>query len=328
MAYNEFAYFYDELNGEADYDALYTYIKGQLDAHGVADGILADLGCGTGDLTLMLTQAGYDMIGVDQSEEMLAVLREKADELGVSDRLLLLRQDILDLDLFGTIRGAVSTFDTYNHIGPAPRFERAIARAAFFMEEGGVFLFDLNTPYKHAQVLAGQSFDLDAGDALCRWTNRYDAASGRVDLYIDVTDRETGERWQESFSEYSYPLDTVTALLDRYGFTTVRTADGEPIMLENNFFPYEPFKDLLTSYEDLTNASLFDYLERHYGRRPTSTTSCTLEIVRASAEQASFLDIITGDPMFYMNAYFLDGEGRPLVIGRQYIVGSRFVFNI
>ena len=54
----------------------------------------------------------------------------------------------------------------------------------------------------------------------------------------------------------------------------------------------------------------------------------TLEIVRASAEQASYLDIITGDPMFYMSAYFLDAEGQPLVIGRQYIVGSRFVFNI
>ena len=100
MAYTEFAYFYDELNCEADYDALYTYIKEQFDAHGVTDGIVADLGCGTGDLTLMLTQAGYDMIGVDQSEEMLAVLREKADELGVSQRLLLLRQDILNLDLF------------------------------------------------------------------------------------------------------------------------------------------------------------------------------------------------------------------------------------
>lgn len=108
----------------------------------------------------------------------------------------------------------------------------------------------------------------------------------------------------------------------------VRTADGEPIMLENNFFPYEPFKGLLTAYEDLSDGSLFDYLQAHYGRRPESTVSCTLEIVRASAEQASYLDIITGDPMFYMNAYFLDGEGKPLVIGRQYIVGSRFVFNI
>ena len=108
----------------------------------------------------------------------------------------------------------------------------------------------------------------------------------------------------------------------------VRTADGEPLMLENNFFPYKPFQGLLDAYEALSNASLFDYLDATYGRRPESTTSCTLEIVRASADQASYLDIITGDPMFYMNAYFLDAKGKPLVIGRQYIVGSRFVFNI
>ena len=65
MAYNEFAYFYDEFNGEADYEALYAHIKKALEAHGIHDGILADLGCGTGELTLMLTQAGYDMIGID-----------------------------------------------------------------------------------------------------------------------------------------------------------------------------------------------------------------------------------------------------------------------
>ena len=98
MAYNEFAYFYDEFNGEADYDALYGYITDELKAHGITDGILADLGCGTGDLTLMLTQAGYDVIGIDRSEEMLSVLREKADELGLTGRLLLLKQDLLDLD--------------------------------------------------------------------------------------------------------------------------------------------------------------------------------------------------------------------------------------
>ena len=79
MAYNEFAYFYDEFNGEADYEALYAHIKKELEAHGIHDGILADLGCGTGELTLMLTQAGYDMIGIDQSEEMLCVVRDKAE---------------------------------------------------------------------------------------------------------------------------------------------------------------------------------------------------------------------------------------------------------
>ena len=111
MAYNEFAYFYDEFNGEADYDALYGYITDELKAHGITDGILADLGCGTGDLTLMLTQAGYDVIGIDRSEEMLSVLREKADELGLTGRLLLLKQDLLDLDLYGTIRAAEERTD-------------------------------------------------------------------------------------------------------------------------------------------------------------------------------------------------------------------------
>lgn len=89
MAYNEFAYFYDEFNGEADYDALYEQIRQELNAHDIRDGILADLGCGTGELTLMLTQAGYDMIGIDQSEEMLCVVRDKAEQLGLSGKLLL-----------------------------------------------------------------------------------------------------------------------------------------------------------------------------------------------------------------------------------------------
>lgn len=147
MAYQEFAYFYDEFNGAADYDALFAYVTGELKAHGIQDGIVADFGCGTGELTLMLAQAGYDMIGIDVSEEMLSVLRDKADALGLPlTNPMLLCQDLLQLDLYGTIRAAVSTFDTYNHIGPLENFEKAIAKAAFFMEKDGVFVFDLNHP--------------------------------------------------------------------------------------------------------------------------------------------------------------------------------------
>ena len=186
MAYNEFAYFYDEFNGEADYDALYEQIRQELNAHDIRDGILADLGCGTGELTLMLTQAGYDMIGIDQSEEMLCVVRDKAEQLGLSGKLLLLQQDLLKLDLYGTIRGAVSTFDTFNHI---PDLDTAIANAAFFMEEGGVFLFDMNT--------------------------------------VDIDYRETGEHFHEQFYEYTYDLDTIRAALEKHGFVLEKVCDGE-----------------------------------------------------------------------------------------------------
>ena len=258
MAYNEFAYFYDEFNGEADYEALYSYIAGQLNAYGVSEGILVDLGCGTGDLTLMLTQAGYDVIGVDCSPEMLSVLREKADELGLTERLLLLRQDILQLDLYGTVRAAVSTFDTFNHIGPKDRFASALHKAGFFMEKGGVFLFDLNTPYKHRNVLAGQNFDFEEEDAACHWTNRCDETTGRVDLSIDIDYYDTGEHFHEEFSEYSYDWPVVETLLNKAGFVVADRVDGE------DFGPVRPDSQrwMITAVKQYTHAGVHNGTDR------------------------------------------------------------------
>ena len=217
MAYNEFAYFYDEFNGEADYDALYEHIQKELAAHGIADGIVADLGCGTGELTLMLT-------GIDQSEEMLCVVRDKAEQLGLSGKLLLLQQDLLKLDLYGTIRGAVSTFDTFNHI---PDLDTAVANAGFFMEAGGVFLFDMNTPYKHQNVLGENEFTFEEEDASCVWRNHYDAENRRVEITVDIDYRETGEHFHEQFYEYTYDLETIRAALEQHGFVLESVCDGE-----------------------------------------------------------------------------------------------------
>lgn len=224
MAYNEFAYFYDEFNGEADYEALYAQVKARLDAHGITGGILADLGCGTGELTLMLAQAGYDMIGIDQSEEMLCVVRDKAEQLGLSGGLLLLQQDLCALDLYGTIRGAVSTFDTLNHI---PDLDKAIANAAFFMEKGGVFLFDMNTPYKHQTVLGENEFTFEEEDARCVWRNHYDPDARRVTITVDIDYQETGEHFHEEFFEYAYTLEEIKAALEKNGFTLESVCDGE-----------------------------------------------------------------------------------------------------
>lgn len=224
MAYNEFAYFYDEFNGEADYEALYGHVKAALDAHGITQGIVADLGCGTGELTLMLTQAGYDMIGIDQSEEMLCVVRDKAEQLGLTGGLLLLQQDLCSLDLYGTIRAAVSTFDTFNHIAD---LDAAVANAGFFMEKGGVLLFDMNTPYKHKQVLADNVFTFEEDDARCVWSNHYSSELGRVEINIDIDYRETGEHFHEQFFEYTYTLETIRSALAKHGFRLESVCDGE-----------------------------------------------------------------------------------------------------
>ena len=155
---------------------------------------------------------------------MLCVVRDKAEQLGLSGRLLLLRQDLLKLDLYGTIRGAGSTFDTFNHI---PDLDTAIANAGFFMEKGGVFLFDMNTPYKHRNVLGDNAFTFEEEDAACVWRNHYDAANRRVEITVDIDYHETGEHFHEQFCEYTYDLDTIRTALEKHGFALESVCDGE-----------------------------------------------------------------------------------------------------
>lgn len=106
----------------------------------------------------------------------------------------------------------------------------------------------------------------------------------------------------------------------------VHYADGEPIQIENNFYPLERFRFL--EKEDLEHGSLFHLLYDQYGINPFGTMKTTLEIVRASAQHASLLDVPVGEPLFYMNAYFVDENSAPLFVGRQYIAGGRYVFHI
>ena len=106
----------------------------------------------------------------------------------------------------------------------------------------------------------------------------------------------------------------------------VLCANGEPIQLENNFFPLPKFEYLVN--EDFLNKSMFKTLRTKHGIDICQSVDATLEIVRSNEENAKLLNVPVGEPLFYMNAYLLDSEGNPTVVGRQYIVGKRYVFHI
>lgn len=106
----------------------------------------------------------------------------------------------------------------------------------------------------------------------------------------------------------------------------IRTADGLPIFLENIFLPYAEYKTLMTM--NLEDQSMFEEIEKIGGKKAANTHHRTLEITRATAEQAQKLNIPFGEPLFYLNAYFVDTEGEPLCIGRQYYIGSRYMFEL
>ena len=225
MAYNEFAYFYDEFNGEADYDALYRYITAELQAHGIRDGILADLGCGTGDLTLMLTQAGYDVIGIDRSEEMLSVLREKADELGLTGRLLLLRQDLLELDLYGTVEAAICCLDSINYLTRPRDVQRTFNRLHDAIAPGGSLVFDVHAVSK-MEKLDGEVLLDEREDVFCLWRTRYRKNVKMLDYEVDLFRLQPDGAWERDFEEHhqrAYTVEELTAWLEEAGFTAIRT---------------------------------------------------------------------------------------------------------
>ncbi len=225
MAYEEFAYYYDFLNGNADYDALFCAVKNELKRFGIDSGIVADLGCGTGELTIMLAKSGYDMIAVDISEDMLCVAREKMYESEISG-ILFLRQDLTQLDLYGTIRGAVCTFDTLNHVGDIEKLKSAICKVSLFLEKGSPFVFDMNTPYKHKNILANNTFTIEDEEVLCTWENEYCESEKCTKIKLKGT--EQGEIiFDESFSEHFFTKEDIINVCEECGLSVEKIIDGE-----------------------------------------------------------------------------------------------------
>ena len=219
-SYGEFAYYYDGLTDNVDYEKRCDYIRDLLAENGVGEGILLDLACGTGTVSLILSRMGYDVIGVDASEDMLSVAQEKKMETG--EDVIFLCQRMEELDLYGTINAAVSTLDSINHVTDADTVREIFRRVSLFMEDKGIFIFDVNTPYKHRNVLGNNTFVYDTDEVYCVWQNSTDESlltTISLDIFEkDEDDEETYYRYSEEFSERAYELDDIKSWLEECKF--------------------------------------------------------------------------------------------------------------
>ncbi len=226
MAYREFSYYYDYFNYSADYDVLFERITYFIDKYGTSGEILCDLGCGTGELRMRFDEAGFDVIAVDNSEEMLDVFHDKLDE-DPHDDILVLKQDITRLDMYGTVDVFTCTFDTVNHLEGMSSAEDLFRGVSLFIHPEGLFVFDMNTAYKHENVLADNTFDFDDEEAECLWRNRLETDNRRTLITIEITDKVSHENYIESFYEYYYTMDEIRQMLGRAGLTILEVRDGE-----------------------------------------------------------------------------------------------------
>ncbi|HJA34740.1 MAG TPA: class I SAM-dependent methyltransferase, partial [Candidatus Mediterraneibacter merdigallinarum] len=148
-AYTSFASVYDTFMDNVPYSEWAQYIRGLLLESGTEDGIVLDLGCGTGSLTELLAGYGYDMIGVDNSEDMLELAMEKRLKSGHD--ILYLLQDMREFELYGTVRAVVSVCDSLNYITDPEDLVQVFRLVNNYLDPGGVFIFDFNTDYKYRE---------------------------------------------------------------------------------------------------------------------------------------------------------------------------------
>ena len=219
-AYGSLAPFYDRLTEDVDYQQMAAHYEGCITQNGRQPQIVLDLACGTGRLTRILAGRGYQMIGVDASVEMLA---EAAGEGG---DILYLQQSLTELDLYGTVDAALCTLDGLNYL-PAEDLEQALRRIFLFLNPGGVFAFDLNTPEK-LKGLDGGIFCDEREDLLCLWRCNFDEEEGTCHYDVDIFTLH-GKLWarqSETHLQYAYTWEEIREKLKQTGFHEITITGG------------------------------------------------------------------------------------------------------
>lgn len=228
MSYGIFSEFYDALTANVSYDTVAQVLSSLLTRYGKGRGLLLDLACGTGSVSVRLAEKGYEVIGVDLSPEMLSEAQNKAYSAG--QNILFLCQDMTALDLYGTVDAAVCTLDGLCHLPDEESLSAALRKVSLFMNPGGVFLFDVNSVYKHRAVLGNNTFVYDTDDVYCVWQNTLlsDGVTVQMDLdfFEPVSDAGDYVRQSERFTERAYPRETLEAMLKKAGFTVLDVFDG------------------------------------------------------------------------------------------------------
>ena len=224
MIYDLLAPVYDEINKELDYKKWADFIeKTAKDKLGKRPELILDLACGTGSMTLELASRGYDMIGVDYSTEMLGIARERAENKALN--VLWLCQDMREFELYGTVDACVCCLDSLNYLTRYEDLKKCFSLVHNYLIPDGVFVFDMNTPYKFERVYGDNAYILEDEGSLCAWQNEFNKKTGICKFYLSIfTENENGtyERFDEIQREKCYSIKRIKRALLDCGFEIIK----------------------------------------------------------------------------------------------------------
>ena len=233
-AYSSFAQVYDMFMDNVPYEEWSRYLIGLLKEYGIEDGLVADLGCGTGKITRLLSDAGYDMIGVDNAAEMLEIAREIQEDEERDDIWYLL-QDMRELELSGEVNAMVSICDSMNYILEEEDLKEVFLRVKEYLQTGGIFIFDMNTLHKYRDMIGETTIAENRDEGSVIWDNYFyeDEMVNEYELTLFIRE-EKGlfRKYEETHYQRAYELDTVKRLIEEAGLKFVTAYDAftkEPV---------------------------------------------------------------------------------------------------
>lgn len=252
-AYTDFAQVYDELMDDTPYEEWRDFLLGIFRRYGVGEaaktmvskkddmGVInsnlaqerntvLDLGCGTGTLTELLAREGFDMIGVDNAEEMLRIAMEKRERSGLD--ILYLLQDMRELELYGTVGAVVSVCDSINYLLDEEDIVQTFERVNNYLYPQGIFVFDFNTVYKYQTVIGDAVIAENREDCSFIWENYYheEQEINEYDLTVFVAEGQAPQRFrrfQEVHYQRGYRLSQMRAFLERAGLEFLEALDAD-----------------------------------------------------------------------------------------------------
>ena len=224
-AYHAFALVYDRMMEEIPYERCGNFESEQRKKFGIGDGLVLELCCGTGTFTEMYDSKGFDMIGVDNSEEMLAEAVEKREQSGRS--ILYLNQDMREFELYGTVRAVISLCDTMNYLTEYDDLVNVCRLVNNYLDPNGIFLFDLKTDH-YFKSIGCQSF-CDADEEVSFiWDNDYDEEkrinSYALTLFVQEEDNRY-ERFDEYHEQRAFSIDEVRCAIEESGMIFLSAID-------------------------------------------------------------------------------------------------------
>jgi len=227
-AYLGFAEVYDKFMDNVPYDEWVLYLIGLLKENGVKGGLVAELGCGTGNVTTRLKAAGYDMIGIDNSYDMLDVAMEKKYASG--NDILYLCQDMREFELYGTVRAIISRCDSLNYIRELSELKEVFAWVNNYLDPNGIFIFDMNTEYKYQNILGDNTFAEVREQASFIWENTYDIDKriNEYDLNLFIKlEGDNYKKFEERHVQKAYTFDEILSAIDSSNMVLEKYLDAD-----------------------------------------------------------------------------------------------------